>query len=353
MQGSLNTLGSFERGFPLSDLEPLGQWTETGAPVTGAVALGETIVTTHGDGRLRLFSEDGTITEVGAHKEVILALARDSGASVVTGGDDGRFLRIGIDGIVELLASFHGAWVDCVAAHESTGRVACSVGRSVYIWRSGGSEPERFEHPSTVGGIAFDPKGKQIAVAHYGGATIWKCGKKSWQPTRLKWAGSHIGVTWSPDGRYLVTMMQESALHAWRLRDKTDMQMSGYSAKPRSIDWVGRLPYLGTSGADRAICWPFDGQSGPMGREPLLALSGGEQLATVVRALPGQPALLAGFQDGAVLMSRTDGGPGDFVFRGSTGVEVTAMAVTASVKRFLVGDAGGTIFWVNLETEEK
>ncbi|KPQ26866.1 MAG: hypothetical protein HLUCCX14_17005 [Marinobacter excellens HL-55] len=349
MPGSVETMNGTELRFPPSKLETLGQWTETGAPVTGAVPLGERVITAHGDGRLRLFAADGSVQVINAHDGVILAMARETDASVVTGGDDGRFLRVRGDGTVELLADFGGAWVDSVAAHEQAGRVACSVGRSVHIWRTGVSHPERFEHPSTVGGIAFDPKGKRLAVAHYGGATIWERGKRSWQQSKLAWAGSHIGVTWSPDGKFVVTIMQENALHGWRLRDRADMQMSGYPAKPRAIDWVGNLPVLATSGADQAIWWPFDSKSGPMDREPGRGASGGEQIVTAVRGLPGQPEVLAGFQDGAVLMSRTDDEAGDYVFRGSTGDEVTAIAVTESAMRFLVGDAAGKIFWVNLE----
>lgn len=350
MPGDLNALKSDHQGFAPSKAEALGHNTETGAPVTGAVALGENLVTSHGDGRLRLFAEDGSVTVIEAHDGVILAMVRESDAALITGGDDGRCLRVRIDGRVETLADFGDAWVDCVAAHESAGRVACSVGRNLHVWRTGVSQPECFEHPSTVGGIAFDPRGKRLAVAHYGGATVWERGKRSWQSTRLSWAGSHIGVTWSPDGKYVVTMMQENGLHGWRLRDRADMQMSGYPAKPRTVDWVGGKPYLATSGADRAVCWPFDGKSGPMGREPQQAASGGQQVATMVCALPGQPALLAGFQDGAVLMSTTDDNPEDLVFRGSTGVEVTAIAVTPSLKRFLIGDEAGTVFWAHLKT---
>ena len=38
-----------------------------------------------------------------------------------------------------------------------------------------------------------------------------------------------------PDGRFLVTSMQEPMLHGWRLADGKDMRMSGYSAKVRSL----------------------------------------------------------------------------------------------------------------------
>ena len=51
--------------------------------------------------------------------------------------------------------------------------------------------------------------------------------------------------------------------------------MSGYPAKVKSFDWVGNTPYLVTSGANQAICWPFDGKDGPKGRKPICVADGG------------------------------------------------------------------------------
>jgi WD40 repeat protein len=348
MQGGVSPASPAADGFPPTRLETEGRHLDTGAHVTATVALGETAVSAHGDGVLRLFGGDAPPREVAAHRGVVLAMAAAGRAAVVTGGDDGRLLRIATDGAVEELADFGRGWVDCVAAHGRTGLLACSVGRAVHVWRPGAARPETFEHPSTVGGLAFDPKGKRLAVAHYGGATIWERGERRWKSTKLKWAGSHIGVTWSPNGKYVVTVMQENALHGWRLRDKLDMRMSGYPAKPRALDWAGDGPHLATSGADSAVCWPFSFKDGPMGQAPLCVAHGGKQLATMVRGLPGQAAVLAGYQDGAVLMSELEEDAEDFVLRGTTGAEVTALSVTESLSHILIGDAAGGVLWAPL-----
>ena len=76
------------------------------------------------------------------------------------------------------------------------------------------------EVSSTVGGLAFAPKGMRLAVAHYNGASLWFPYAQS-EPERLEWKGSHLGATVSPDGRFLVTTMQEPMLHGWRLVDAT------------------------------------------------------------------------------------------------------------------------------------
>ena len=51
------------------------------------------------------------------------------------------------------------------------------------------------------------------------------------KPETLEWKGSHLDVTFSPDGRFLVTAMQEPTLHGWRLVDSKHMRMSGYAAR--------------------------------------------------------------------------------------------------------------------------
>ena len=85
-----------------------------------------------------------------------------------------------------------------------------------------------------------------------------------------------------------------------------------------------------------------------MGQGALCVADGGKQLATIVRGLPGQSTVLAGFQDGAVLISDLDEWAETRVVRGSTGVEVTAIAVTSSLSRVLIGDAEGHVLWTRL-----
>ena len=60
-------------------------------------------------------------------------------------------------------------WIDNVALHPD-GAVAWSVGKTAFV-RSGKAEDKSFEVPSTVGGLAFAPKGLRLAIAHYNGVT--------------------------------------------------------------------------------------------------------------------------------------------------------------------------------------
>ena len=150
-----------------------------------------------------------------------------------------------------------------------------------------------------------------------------------------------------------MTAMQENALHGWRVRDKADMDMSGYPSKVKSFAWIGSTPFLATSGADQAICWPFDGK-GPMGRAPATCAYAAKQLCTAVAGLDGHETVLAGFADGSVLTGR----PADeyelenLVVKGSSGTAVSALTLTSEGWLF-VGEDGGRVLWMQIGKDQE
>ena len=226
MQGGLTAELPFKPNVQPTDLERRGERFAFGAPVTGAVTTLGAVAGSFGDGLVRFFQPDAKPLEVRAHRGVVLSIAAD-GDHVLTGGDDGRCLRISPKGDIEELATFGTRWVDCVAA--SHGHRACSSGRTVHLWATGDNKTNILEHPSTVGGLAFAAKGKRLAVTHYGGATV-RAREKRWQSRKLIWKGIHGQTNYSQDGKFLVTAMQENTLHAWRLRGKGGFTMPGYKS---------------------------------------------------------------------------------------------------------------------------
>ena len=148
----------------------------------------------------------------------------------------------------------------------------------------------------------FEPKGYRLAATHYNGATLW-FPKVEGAPQTLEWKGAHLDATFSPDGRFLVTSMQENALHGWRLADLRNMRMTGYPAKTRSLSWSHDGQWLATSGADAAVVWPFKDKDGPMGKAPREC---GVREARVTRVAFHPKALVVaiGYADGAVLLCR-------------------------------------------------
>ncbi|MXP64832.1 WD40 repeat domain-containing protein [Roseomonas sp. M0104] len=293
-------------------LQSRGTSQEFGAWVVG-VAFGR-------DGRSVAFSlADGTLRladaaeaaagfrEVAAHDGACLALTPDVAGGYLSGGDDGRLLHVAADGSVAELANFGMMkWVGHLAAHPS-GLRAAAVGKVVHLLDRDGQKLKALEHPSTVGGVAFDAKGKRIAAGHYNGASLWFVHSKEDKPRVLPWKGSHQSVQFSPDGTHVVTTMQENALHGWRLTDQQDMRMSGYPAKIKSISFTGKGRWLATAGADCVVLWPFFA-GGPMGKPPVELAGGDGVLCTQVACHPQHEVVAAGFQDGLVLMAEIASG---------------------------------------------
>ena len=346
MSGGLILDPSKMAGSQPTQIERLARHYGIGAVSVSAVALGETIALACGDGRLRLFAPDGAMTAHAVHRGAILSMAAVPGENaVLTGGDDGRVLRVACDGAVTELAAHPRRWVDHVAAGKG-GRIATSVGRIAHLSDTDG-RVHALDHPSTVGGLAFDAKGQRLAVAHYGGVTVWAKEKRGWKSTALKWAGSHTGVTFSPDGRFVLSSMQENALHGWRLRDKADLRMSGYPSKVKSWAWAGDVPWLATSGADQAILWPFDGVKGPMGRSPLQLCWSVPALVTAVAAVPEREIVFAGFATGQVVFSEIDSIAEPRMVKRTAGAPIAGLVCTAG-GRLLAADENGQTMWADL-----
>ncbi|MGG5809340.1 WD40 repeat domain-containing protein [Falsiroseomonas sp. CW058] len=258
------------------------------------------------DGTLHLGALAGEWRAVAAHDGAVLSACADARDGWLTGGDDGKLMRIAPDGAAALVADYRGKWVDHVAAHEAGVRAA-SVGKVAHLLDGAGRALKSLPHPSSVGGLAFDAKGKRLAASHYNGASLWFVGAKEDKPKLLEWKGSHHGIAFSPDGTHVVTAMQEPSLHGWRLADGQHMRMSGYPSKTRSLSFTARGRWLATSGAESVVLWPFFG-GGPMGKAPTEIAGGDEVLCSAVACHPQHEVVAAGFGDGLVLMAEIASG---------------------------------------------
>lgn len=309
------------------------------APATAVHFLGDTAVFIGAEEHAMLASGEGDVKAVAVHGGGILCSASD-GKRVVIGGDDGKLVAIDAKSNIETLATdAKRRWIDNVALHPD-GAVAWSAGKTAFI-RAPKGEEKSLDVPSTVGGLAFAPKGLRLAVAHYNGVSLWfpNMGAK---PELLEWKGSHLGVTFSADNRFLVTTMHEAALHGWRLADSRHMRMTGYPARVRSMSWSVGGKFLATSGSDSVILWPFASKDGPMGKEPAM-LAPLQAKATVVVCHPKDDIFAVGYSDGTILMVRIEDGA-EILVRRNGGEPVSALAWSAkgSVLAFATedGDAG-------------
>ncbi len=264
--------------------------------VTEALFDGEKAAFALGDGRV-VWSDGATVV---AHEDgaALCAAQHPCGDGVLTGGDDGRLVW-SRPARVDVVAEAPGAWIDAVATSPVSGLIALAAGKRVEVRDSGAPAfARRFDHPASVAGLAFDPKGRRLAAATYGGAALWWAKIADQKPALMRWAGSHVAAAFSPDGRFLVSAMQENALHGWRLADGRDMRMGGYPAKAKSLAFLDRGAWLATSGAHGVVLWPFSGAEGPMGRQALQI--GVDESALVTRVAGEGTWLAAGLDDGRV-----------------------------------------------------
>jgi WD40 repeat protein len=306
-----------------------------GATVVAARFLGRTAVFVLGEEALLLVEPKGEPRRIVVHAGAILAAAAND-ERIVSGGDDGKVVATDAKGETRTLATdAKHRWIDHVAIGPD-GSVAWSAGKTAFVQTKALRE---FEAPSTVAGLAFLPKGFRLAVAHYNGATLWFPNAPQATPEKLEWKGSHLGVTVSPDGRFLVTTMQEPMLHGWRIADGKHMRMSGYSVRVTSLGWTVGGRWLATSGAAQLILWPFQGKDGPMGKEPRV-LAPSQLRVETVACHPRQEIVAAGYADGMVLLVRIQDGA-EILARKPGAGPVTALGWSADGRFLAFGTEDG------------
>ena len=302
--------------------------------------LGDIPVFATSSGTIHRLDGGEKVTE--AHSGLLACIKDPANQTLITGGEDGKVLRISHDGSVDELAHVPRKWISVVAAGPQ-GAVAYAHGKSSFVRLADGSVKE-YPEERTVEALDFAPKGLRIAAARYNGVTLHWVGTNG-APVDLEWKGAHTGVTFSPDGRFLVTTMQETALHGWKLDGKTGpdarhMRMTGYPAKVKSLSWSPKGKWLASSGAPAAIVWPFSSKDGPMGKAPLELGTRANILVTNVAFHPAEEVLAIGFIDGMILAVRIADGKEALLRRPGKG-GITSMAWSATGKLLAFASDGG------------
>jgi len=284
-----------------------------------------------------------------AHDGLLCAAPSRDQKRLLTGGEDGRIVATDINGTTYELANKQRKWIDVVACGPD-GAVAFASGRSAWLLTSDGQEVE-YSHERAIEGVTFAPKGLRIACARYNGVTLnWAVG--SAKPVELDWDGAHTSVVFSPDGKYIVTTMAENALHGWRLNDKKSgdgkhMRMSGYPAKPKSLSWSPKGKWLASSGAQSAVCWPFFGKDGPMGKEPKELGTRGDAMVTQVACHPSEDVVAIGYSDGMIMAVKIEDAA-DVLFRRPVKAAISSMNWDNQGNRLAFGSEDGEAGTINI-----
>src|SRR5262249_6872878 len=124
------------------------------------------------DEAVSLVAADGSVNRVEAASGGILCAVTDGKSKLILGTDDGRVIAVDAKGGAAPLATdAKRRWIDSVAVHAD-GSIAYSAGKTAFVKPAKG-DTKSLDVPSTVGGLAFAPKGFRVAIAHYNGVTLW------------------------------------------------------------------------------------------------------------------------------------------------------------------------------------
>ncbi|MEO0497236.1 MAG: WD40 repeat domain-containing protein [Pseudomonadota bacterium] len=261
------------------------------------------------DGQVRLFNDQGEQT-IEAHNGLTTAALSHDGKMLITGGEDGRVIAINAQCETQQLGQAERKWIGKVATGPK-GAVAWTAGRDTFVYSdkvvwgktADNGHSRQFTHKHTPEDLAFAPKGLRIAIARYNGADLHWVGTQA-TPESLEWSGPHHLIKFSPDGRFLVTSMQDNVLHGWRLDNGAHMRMAGYPTKVKNIDFSAFTAksgkWLATAGANSAVLWPYTGSEGPMGKMPKELGQRADSLVTCVACHPEDAVVAIGYADGMV-----------------------------------------------------
>jgi len=184
--------------------------------------------------------------------------------------------------------------------------LATTAGRTLRIWtRYGERVFENTAHDSTIAALAWRPDSAGVATGCYNGAQLFRAKNGAWEPEayeQLRWKGSIISLTWSPNGRYVAGGSQEATIQFWRLpyRVGEELFMSGYATKIRELAWDNTSRYLASGGGEIITVWDVSGK-GPRGTTPK-QLEGHAERVSVLTFQNRGPLLASGGTDGRVFV---------------------------------------------------
>lgn len=295
------------------------------------------------DGRV-VFPDDDKIVEAHPDASILCAVAHPSGLGIITAGDDGRVVWTTAETGASQIAKHQGLWIDTICANQKEQMIAYASGKKVYVKALAKSdEPRLLSHDHSVSSLCFDVSGRKLYCATYNGVNVWFSRIAEQKPQKLYWAGSHTGIAASPDGKFVMTAMQDNELHGWRLSDSKDMRMGGYPAKIKSMHFFAKGKLLATAGANGAVVWPFLRANGPMGEQASEINAVDGAFVTVVHGAVEAPLLAAGLDDGRVWMGDLQSTGVEWIKR-EKGPSITALGISATDDRLIIGDEDGFVY---------
>ncbi|MEO7413396.1 MAG: WD40 repeat domain-containing protein [Opitutaceae bacterium] len=141
--------------------------------------------------------------------------------------------------------------------------------KSLNAMRTDGAVAHAFKPaPKAISAIAAQPAGGCVAVAYFGGVSLWDADDFVVQKQFPYGNGIHA-LVWSPDSKWLVSGNQDPSVHLWKPEEDIELHMSGYETKVKHLSFDHTSRWLATGGGRDACIWDCSG-AGPEGRDPAM-----------------------------------------------------------------------------------
>ncbi len=231
-----------------------------------------------------------------------------TGELLASGGQDGSVRLWNVATGAEQVAMSAGSdWVESLAWSRDGSTLAVAAGKRIRFFDAHGELLcETPDHSSTVADIRWQPTDDLLAVASYGGVSLWRPGDP--KPLKqIEFKGSLLRLAWRPDGRFLVAGTQEASVRYYEVQGKgAPLQMSGFATKVRELSWHHQSRWLAIGGGPMICVWDCSGK-GPKNRQPLmLEVNNGEENVTAVDFQHNGSLLAAGNQAGLMTVWQAD-----------------------------------------------
>jgi WD40 repeat protein len=290
------------------------------------------------------------VRKLGQHALGTLAIAWQPGSgTIASSGQDGKVVLWNADAALpSKLLNSGTAWTEHLA-YAPDGKLATATGKTLDLWsREGDRVGQLAPHASTIAAIAWDASGRELAAATHRAMWIHRIEPPPLSSHAYEVPSACLTVAFSPNGRMLVSGMQDGAVHLWYRTTARDSHMRGYAARVPLTHWSANSRHLATSAGSQIVVWDFGGK-GPEGSTPL-ELSAHTDRIDCLAYQPGGPWLASGGRDWRVALWW----PG----KAELPVDVQPCASEVSVLRWspdgrflAVGERGGQLSFYALVTK--
>jgi WD40 repeat protein/tetratricopeptide (TPR) repeat protein len=200
------------------------------------------------------------------------------------------------------------------------------------------------EHQGSVLSVSFSPDGKQIVTAGSDGtARLWNLDGQEVQQFQGD-QGSVRSVSFSPDGKQIVTAGSDGTARLWNLDGQEVQQFQGDQGSVRSVSFSPDGKQIVTAGSDgTARLWNLDGQE-------VQQFQGDQGTVSSVSFSPDGKQIVTAGSDGTARLWNLDGQEVQ-QFQGDQGW-VSSVSFSPDGKQIVTAGADGTARLWNLDGQE-